>query len=181
MATKLDFEVRTAGDANTVMAEIRRLLRDTDRMLPVMNIRQMAQLIDDALEQERLLAWLVGLFGAITLVLACVGLYGMVAYSVTGRTREIGLRMALGAGRTAVLGMILRQVLVTAGGGIAIGLPAALVATRVVQTLLYGVKASDSMSFVAAAVMVLAVAVLAVAVPARRAMAIDPVRALRYE
>ena len=181
VATKLDFEVRTAGDPNTVMAEIRRLLRDTDRMLPVMNIRQMAQLIDDALEQERLLAWLVGLFGAITLVLACVGLYGMVAYSVTGRTREIGLRMALGAGRTAVLGMILRQVLVTAGGGIAIGLPAALVATRVVQTLLYGVKASDSMSFVAAAVMVLAVAVLAVAVPARRAMAIDPVRALRYE
>ena len=141
----------------------------------------MDQLIDDALEQERLLAWLVALFGAITLVLACVGLYGMVAYSVAGRTREIGLRMALGADRTSVLVMILRQVLVTAGGGIAIGLPAALVATRVVQSLLYGVKASDSMSFVAAAGMVLAVAVLAVAVPARRAMAIDPVRALRYE
>jgi hypothetical protein len=132
-ATKLDFEVRTAGDANTVMAAIRRLVRDTDRMLPVMSIRQMEQLIDDALEQERLLAWLVGLFGAITLVLACVGLYGMVAYSVTGRTREIGLRMALGADRASVLGMILRQVLMTAGGGIAIGLPAALVATRVVQ------------------------------------------------
>ena len=180
-ATKLDFEVRTAGDANTVMAAIRRLLRDTDRMLPVMNIRQMDQLIDDALEQERLLAWLVGLFGAITLVLACVGLYGMVAYSVTGRTREIGLRMALGADRASVLGMILRQVLLTAGGGIAIGLPAALVAARVVQSLLYGVKANDSMSFLAAAAMVLAVAVLAVAVPARRAMAIDPVRALRYE
>jgi ABC-type antimicrobial peptide transport system permease subunit len=77
--------------------------------------------------------------------------------------------------------MILRQVLVTAGGGIALGLPAALVATRVVQSLLYGVKANDSMSFLAAGAMVLAVAVLAVAVPARRAMAIDPVRALRYE
>jgi macrolide transport system ATP-binding/permease protein len=123
----------------------------------------------------------VGLFGAITLVLACVGLYGMVAYSVTGRTREIGLRMALGADRWSVLGMILRQVLLTAGGGIAIGFPAALLATRVVQSLLYGVKTNDAASFLVAAVMVLAVAAFAVAVPARRAMATDPVRALRYE
>ncbi len=180
-ATQLDFEVRTAGDANAAMAAIRRLIRDTDRMLPVMNMRSIEQWIDDALEQERLLAWLVGLFGAITLVLACVGLYGMVAYSVTGRTREIGLRMALGADRWSVLGMILRQVLLTAGGGIAIGLPAALAATRVVQSLLYGVKTNDAASFLVAAAMVLAVAALAVAVPARRAMATDPVRALRYE
>ena len=93
-ATQLDFEVRTAGDANAVMSAIRRLVRDADPLLPVMDIKPMEQLIDEALEQERLLAWLVGLFGAITLVLACVGLYGMVAYSVTGRTREIGLRMA---------------------------------------------------------------------------------------
>jgi predicted permease len=180
-ATRLDFEVRTAGDQNAVMAAIRRLVRDTDRMLPVMDVKPMEQLIDEALEQERLLAWLVGLFGAITLVLACVGLYGMVAYSVTGRTREIGLRMALGADRAAVLGMILRQVLLTAGGGIAIGLAAALGATRVVQSLLYGIKANDTASFLMAAAMVLAVAVLAVAVPARRAMATDPVRALRYQ
>jgi predicted permease len=180
-ATQLDFEVRTAGDPAAAMAAIRRVVRDADRLLPVMDIKAMEQLIDEALEQERLLAFLVGLFGAITLVLACVGLYGMVAYSVAGRTREIGLRMALGADRAAVLGMILRQVLWTAGGGIAIGLPAALVATRVVQSLLYGVKANDTVSFVAAAGMVLAVAALAVVVPARRAMATDPVRALRYE
>ena len=105
----------------------------------------------------------MGLFGGITLVLACVGLYGMVAYSVTGRTREIGLRMALGADRAAVLSMILRQALITAGGGIAIGIPAALVATRVLQSLLYGVKANDTVSFLAAAGMVLAVAIMAVA------------------
>jgi predicted permease len=179
--TSLDFEVRTAGDANAVITAIRRLVRDADRSLPMMDIKPMAQLIDEALEQERLLAWLVGLFGGITLVLACVGLYGMVAYSVTGRTREIGLRMALGADRAAVLGMILRQALITAGGGIAIGIPAALVATRVLQSLLYGVKATDTASFLVAAGVVLAVAVLAVAVPARRAMATDPVRALRYE
>jgi macrolide transport system ATP-binding/permease protein len=123
----------------------------------------------------------VGLFGGITLVLACAGLYGMVAYSVTGRTREIGLRMALGADRASVLGMILRQALITAGGGIAIGIPAALVATRVLQSLLYGVKATDTASFLVALAVALAVAVLAVAVPARRAMATDPVRALRYE
>jgi predicted permease len=179
--TQLDFEVRTAGDPASVMMAIRRLVRDADRLLPVMDIKPMEQLIDEALEQERLLAWLVGLFGAITLVLACVGLYGMVAYSVTGRTREIGLRMALGADRAAVLGLILRQVLIAAGGGIAIGIPAALVATRVVQSMLYGVKANDTASFLVAAGMVLAVAVLAVAVPARRAMATDPVRALRHE
>ena len=173
--------MRAAGDTNAVISAIRRLVRETDGMLPVMNIRQMDKLIDDALEQERLLAWLVGLFGAITLVLACVGLYGMVAYSVTGRTREIGLRMALGADRASVLGMILRQVLLTAGGGIAVGMAAALVAMRVVESLHYGVKANDTMSLVAAAAMVLGVAVLAVGVPARRAMAIDPVRALRYE
>jgi predicted permease len=180
-AAQLDFQVRAAGDPAAVMAAVRRLVRDADRMLPVMDIKPMEQLIDEALEQERLLVWLVGLFGAITLVLACVGLYGMVAYSVTGRTREIGLRMALGADRAAVLGMILRQVLITAGGGIAIGVPVALVATRVVRSLLYGVKTNDTASFLAAAGMVLAVAILAVAVPARRAMAVDPVRALRYE
>jgi predicted permease len=178
---QLDFEVRTAGDANAAVAAVRRLVRDADRMLPVMDIKSMDQLINEALEQERLLAFLVGLFGGITLVLACVGLYGMVAYSVAGRTREIGLRMALGADRASVLGMILRQVLLTAGGGIAMGGAAALVAMRVLQSLLYGVKANDAASFAMAAGMVLAVAVLAVAVPARRAMAIDPVRALRYE
>jgi ABC-type antimicrobial peptide transport system permease subunit len=177
----LDFEVRTAGNANAVMSAIRRLVRDADPLLPVMDAKPMEQLIDEALEQERLLAWLVGFFGVITLVLACVGLYGMVAYSVTGRTREIGLRMALGADRASVLGMILRQVLVAAGGGIAIGIPAALAGTRVLQSLLYGVKSNDVASFLVAAGMVLAVAAAAVAVPARRAMATDPVRALRYE
>src|ERR1039457_4836527 len=112
------------------MTAIRRLVRDADPLLPVMDIQPMEQLIDEALEQERLLAWLGGLFGAITLGLACVGLYGMGAYSVTGRTREIGLRMALGADRAAVLGMILRQVLWTAGGGIALGLATAFETTR---------------------------------------------------
>lgn len=177
----LDFEVRTAGDPNTAMAAVRRLVHDADPMLPVMELKLMEQLIDEALEQERMLAWLVGMFGAITLVLACVGLYGMVSYSVTGRTREIGLRMALGADRASVLGMILRQVLWTAGCGIAIGLPAARSATRVVQSLLYGVKADDAASYVMASGMVLAVAIAAVAIPARRAIATDPVRALRYE
>ena len=178
---RLNFEVRTAGDPNAAMAAVRRVVRADDAMLPLMELKWMEQLIDDSLAQERLLAWLVGLFGAITLVLACVGLYGMVAYAVTGRTREIGLRMALGAGRASVLGMILRQVLWTAGGGIALGMAAALVATKVVESLLYGVKANDAESFALAAGLVLSVAMLAVAVPARRAMGVDPVRALRYE
>jgi ABC-type antimicrobial peptide transport system permease subunit len=177
----MDFEVRAAGDPAAIVAAIRAAVREVDRTLPLSDVKTMEGQIDEALAQERLFASLVTLFGAITLALACVGLYGLVAWSVVSRTREIGLRMALGADRLGVLRMILGQVAVTTAAGLAVGVPAALALTRIVESQIYGIPAHDPSSILAAAAGVTVVALLAAFFPARRAMRIDPVRALRYE
>ena len=178
---QMDFEVRAAGDPAAVVAAIRAAVREVDRTLPLSDVKTMEGQIDEALAQERLFASLVTLFGAITLVLACVGLYGLVAWSVASRTREIGLRIALGADRLGVLRMILGQVALTTAAGLAVGVPATLALTRVIGSQLYGIEAHDPLSILAAAAGVAVVAMLAAFFPARRAMRIDPVRALRYE
>jgi predicted permease len=176
-----NFEVRIAGDPAAAVAAIRAAVHEVDRTLPLSDVKTMEAQIDEALAQERLFASLVTLFGAITLVLACVGLYGLVSYSVAGRTHEIGVRMALGADRLGVLRMILSQVAVTTAAGLAVGVPATLALASVVQSQLYGVEAHDPFAILAAAAGVTAVALLAAFFPARRAMRIDPVRALRHE
>jgi predicted permease len=176
-----NFEVRFAGDPAAAVAAIRAAVREVDRTLPLVDVKTMEGQIDEALAQERLFASLVTLFGAITLALACVGLYGLVAWSVASRTREIGVRMALGAGRFGVLRMILSQVAVTTAAGLAVGVPATLALTRIVESQLYGIEAQNPFAILAAAAGVTAVALLAAFFPARRAMRIDPVRALRYE
>jgi predicted permease len=177
----LGFTVATAGDAGTALATIRRAVHEADPMLPLLDVKTMERQIDEAVEQERLLASLISLFGAITLVLACVGLYGMMAYMVNRRTREIGVRVALGADRGDVIGIVARQLASTTAAGLAIGLPAAWVVGRFLESLLYGVKAHDAASFAAGAGIVILVSALAAAGPLRRALQIDPVRALRYE
>jgi predicted permease len=179
--SKMSVEVRTAGSTTAAVGAIRRTMAEIDRRLPLMELKTQQGQIDELLTRERLFAWLVGLFGAIALALACVGLYGLVSASVAGRTREIGVRMALGAGRPAVLRIVLGQVAVTAGVGIAMGLGATWAATKVVKAMLFGVTAHDPGTLAGAAVAVLTVAVLAAAWPARRATRIDPVQALRYE
>ena len=178
---QMNFEVRVAGDPAAVVAAIRAAVREVDRTLPLADVKTMEAQIGESLAQERLFASLVTLFGAITLVLACAGLYGLVSYSVASRTREIGLRMVLGAGRLAVLRMILGQVAATTAAGLAVGVPATLALTRIVESQLYGVEAHDPLSILAASAGMMAVAMMATFFPARRAMRIDPVRALRYE
>ncbi len=178
---EMTFEVRSAANVAEVSTGIKRAVAEIDRMLPVTNLKTQEAQIDDSLAREHLFASLVSLFSAITLVLACVGLYGSVAYTVTRRTRELGVRMALGASRITVLRMLLGQVAVTVGGGLAIGLPATWMLTRIIESQLYGVKPHDPASIAIASLGVVGVAMVAAWLPARRALRIDPVRALRYE
>ena len=152
-----------------------------DRMLPLIELKTQQAQIEGLLIDERLFAWLVGLFGGIALVLACVGLYGLEAASVAQRTREIGVRMALGASRAAVLRMVLGQTAATACAGLGAGLAAAWAFTRVVESQLFGVKPHDPVSLAIAGTGVLAIALAATLWPARKAVRIDPVKALRYE
>lgn len=178
---EMTFEVRIAGDPSAAIAGMLRAVAGVDRMLPLTQVKTQDAQIDDSLAQERLFASLVSLFSGIALVLACVGLYGSVAYNVAHRTRELGVRMALGAGQAAVMQMLLRQVAVTIAAGLALGLPATWALTRVIESQLYGIRPHDLPSLLIASAGVTAVALIAAFLPAHRALRIDPVRALRYE
>ena len=178
---EMTFEVRVAGSATAAIAGMRRAVAGIDRMLPLTEVKTQDGQIDDSLAQERLFASLVSLFSAIALVLAGVGLYGSVAYNVTHRTRELGVRMALGAGRAAVMRMLLGQVALTIAAGLTLGLPATWALTRLIESQLYAIQPHDPASLLAASVAVTAITLLAAFLPARRALRIDPSRALRYE
>jgi predicted permease len=147
----------------------------------VSSIKTVRQNIDGSILQERVTAMLSAFFGGITLLLAAVGLYGLMAYAVTQRTREIGIRMALGAERARVLEMVLRETLVLIGVGLGIGLPCAFAATHLIGHMLYGVSPNDPVTLACVVSALLAVGVLAGYFPARRAMRVDPMVALRYE
>jgi ABC-type antimicrobial peptide transport system permease subunit len=160
---------------------VRRVIQDVDKNLPVTSIHTLSEQVKDRLNKEYLIARLSSLFGILALVLACVGLYGVQAYGVARRTNEIGIRMALGAHRRRVLWMILRESLALVGIGVAIGLPMAFAATRLISSQLYGVNPTDPSTMTAATVVLAAIAVFAGYIPARRATRVDPMVALRYE
>jgi ABC-type antimicrobial peptide transport system permease subunit len=149
--------------------------------LAVIDFRSFAQQVDSAFSQQTMIATLTSLFGLVALVLASVGLYGVTAYSVERRTSEIGIRMALGAERGVVLGLVLREGGKLAFVGVFIGVVAALGLTRLMGALLYGVSPADPLTFAGAAVLLMAVALVACYIPARRAMRVDPMLALRHE
>ncbi|HET9400384.1 MAG TPA: ABC transporter permease [Candidatus Acidoferrales bacterium] len=174
-------ELHVAGIPENFESSVRNTVTGLDPNLVVVNVVTFGEQVARNFNQERLIARLTELFGALALVLACIGLYAVTAYRVAQRTGEIGIRMALGAGRASVLGLVSRDVLVQVGLGLAIGMPVALAAGRLLAHQLYGVKSSDPWILGAAALVLASFASLAASIPAWRAVRVDPMVALRHE
>jgi macrolide transport system ATP-binding/permease protein len=175
------FQLRTAADPTRIIAAVRQAAREIDSNLPLYNVKTLAARVDESLAQERLISALSGFFGLLSLLLAAIGLYGILAYAVSRRTREIGIRISLGARPGAVLCMVLRQGLILTLLGVGIGLAASLGATRLIENQLFDVAPTDPVTFVGAPILMLTVALLAGLVPARRATNVDPLIAIRQE
>jgi predicted permease len=180
-APDMTLVVRTSGEPMLVVPALRQAVRELDAAVALYGIRPLDQLVSDGLGKERAASALLGAFGLLALLLAMVGLYGVVAYAVTQRTREIGIRMALGARQAVVLGMMVGDGVRLAVIGIVIGLALAVAVTRVIQRFLYGITATDVPTFVAVALVLALIAAFASWVPARRAARVDPTVALRAE
>jgi predicted permease len=174
-------EIRSTVPMATLVPQVRQALLEVTKDVMIRRVVTLEQQVDASLAPDRIIASVCGLFGSLALLLASVGLYGVVSYGVTQRTGEIGIRMALGASRTTVLGMVLRQSFLVVAAGIALGLPLAWIATRALTSFLYGLGPTDPLTISLAMLILLAVAGLAAWLPARRATQVDPMIALRHE
>jgi putative ABC transport system permease protein len=177
----MDLVVKSAADPASLTSAIRGAVASIDKDQPIFAIATMQQLVKDSVSTRRVTLILLGIFSALALVLAAIGIYGVISYSVAQRTHEIGIRMALGADGGGVLRMIFAQGVKIAGAGVIIGLAASLGLTRLMAKLLFSVSAADPLTFAAVAIVLVAVAMLACYIPARRALRVDPIIALRYE
>ena len=177
----MTYQLRTTGDTNAVARAIAPIALAVDPDVPVVNIRTQEEVVNQALYLERTFAVLSSVFGALALALACVGVYGTIAYTVAQRTNEIGIRMALGARRDNILQMVLRETFYVVAIGLAIGLPLSWMCARLLTTQLYGLSTHDPATIALAVAVIVAVTVAAGFVPARRASRVDPLTALRYE
>jgi len=173
--------VRTHGDAQSVISAVRKEIRELDPDVPVARVGTMAEALSESVSLPRFRALLMAIFAATALLLAAIGIYGVIAYSVTQRTQEIGVRMALGATAASVLRLVVGQGSRLALLGIALGLAGALGLSRVLKTMLFGVTSTDPLTFAAVIVILGTVTILASLVPAFRAARVDPVIALRHE
>jgi predicted permease len=178
---RMTFAVKTATDPASITAPIHQAVRGFDRGLPVYKLRTQEEQIDESLHPERLFALLTSGFGVLALVLACIGIYGIMAYSVARRTNEIGIRLALGAQTAQVMGMILNEALWLALIGAIIGAAVTLLFTRSLQSMLFGLKPYDPLTLLAACTLLSATVLLASFVPARAAARVNPIQALRHE
>ncbi|HJT27073.1 MAG TPA: ABC transporter permease [Pyrinomonadaceae bacterium] len=176
-----DLVVRTKADPAVIAAAVRKAVWSVDKDQPVSNVRTVNDVFSAAISQERFQALMLGLSAALALVLACVGLYGVISYSVVQRTHEIGVRMALGAQPVDVLSLVIRQGMSLTFVGLVVGIVAGTFVTRVLTDMLFGVTPRDPLTFAGVPVLLLVVAFLACYIPARRATRIDPLIALRYE
>lgn len=176
-----DLQIRSIGNAADLTPAVRQAIAEVDNKLPTLRITTLREQLKGTLDQEKLLAQLVSFFGALALVLACIGLYGVMAHAVVRRTKEIGIRMALGAERRNIIWMVLRETLVLILVGVAIGVPTAIGAGRFIASQLFGVGVADPLALTAATLFLTGVAVLAGLLPARKASRVNPLIALRYE
>jgi hypothetical protein len=177
----LCLEIRTVGDPAGLMDAVRTDVRNFNPGLPIDNLRTLDRAIDSSISNEIIIAKLSSFFGVLALVLASIGLYGVMSYTIAGRTRELGVRIALGAQRTDVLRMVLKEAMLLVLVGIAVGVPASLASARVISSMLYGLKSYDPIAMVAVITLLAAVGAFAGFIPARRATKVDPIVALRYE
>jgi putative ABC transport system permease protein len=173
--------VITSVSPLTLSAAIQKQMQEADSQLAVAHVRPVELVVSEALAREDFNMTLLTVFAGVALLLAAVGVYGMLSYSVQQRSQEIGIRMALGANRSDVLGMVVKQGMTLAGLGIAIGVAGALALSRLLTALLFGVKPYDPLTFVAVALVLAATSMVACWIPAWRATRVDPMLALRYE
>jgi len=176
-----NFEVNFSGEPGAIVAEARRAIKEVNRDLPIVEAVRMSEHVGRSLVQQTLIARLTSFFGLLALLLACIGLFGIMSYSVAKRTNEIGIRLALGAAPGDVLRLVMREGLAPVLIGIAIGLPAAVVGSRLITSLLFGLTPADPLTICLATLLLLAVAALAGYLPARKASRVDPMTALRCE
>jgi ABC-type antimicrobial peptide transport system permease subunit len=179
--TQVTFVVRSTGDAAAAASVVRQAMQRLDPNLPIFDMKPMTAQVSESLYVERMVAALSVSFGALATLLAAIGLYGVMSYAVARRTREIGIRMAVGAERGGVMGIVLREVAILALAGVGIGLAGAFFLARQVESQLFGLSPQDPATLAAAVAILLGVALVAGLVPARRATAIDPLVALRTD
>jgi len=173
--------VRTKGEPEALTSQVRGVIFSLDKDQPAYNIRTMDQAFSESVAKTRLIVLLFGVFSVFALLLATIGIYGVIAYSVAQRTHEIGIRLALGAQRRDVLRMIITQGMILALIGAVLGLAGAFAVTRVMRNLLYGVSTTDPLIFISVPLLLILVALTACYIGARRATKVDPLIALRYE
>ena len=177
----MTFALRTSGDPLSYVKTVREIVRQADGRVPMTDVKTQAAQVDQMMSQEILFARLCTAFALLALLIACVGLYGTMSYTVARRTGEIGIRMALGAQPGNVVWMVLRQVMLLALAGLAIGVPVTLGTVKLIESFLFGVKPSDAGALLLAMGILLTAALLAGYAPARRASRIDPMTAVRHE
>jgi ABC-type antimicrobial peptide transport system permease subunit len=175
------FEVRYAGNPAAVTTAIRAAVREVAPAVPPVEIRTMNELLGETLVTERAISRLSGIFGLLALALAAIGLYGVMSYNVTGRTNEIGIRMSLGAQPGDILKLVLREILILIGIGVALGLPSIWAVKSIVAAQLFGISALDPLAISGATFVLAAVAIVAGYLPARWASRVEPMRALHYD
>jgi ABC-type antimicrobial peptide transport system permease subunit len=179
--SEASFMIRTFAEPAGVMAAVRRAAADVDSALPLKDMGTLDTVLDDVVARERMIARLSAFFGALALLLASIGLYGVLSYAIARRTNEIGIRMALGAAPGRVVGTVLRETVLLVAIGAALGIPLAIAGSRVISSKLFGLGVADPLTLASATAVLAAVAMVAGYLPARRAAQVDPVVALRCE